>query len=131
MSADSISNSHHRTPFSEANFDEATFEVFFKQHFLPLCLYCQFKFGFGLDLAKEAVHTAFIKLWESRHRSTRGLLPLRAAPTDGNALRWRGRKWMTHRFLGSPSENNGLCPQPGLAETLLFGGFTSRLAAAC
>jgi hypothetical protein len=37
---------------------------------------------------------------------------------------------MTHRFLGSPSENNGLCPQPGLAETLLFGGFTSRLAAA-
>jgi RNA polymerase sigma-70 factor (ECF subfamily) len=73
MSADSISNSHHRTPFSEANFDEATFEVFFKQHFLPLCLYCQFKFGFGLDLAKEAVHTAFIKLWESRHHVDRGL----------------------------------------------------------
>ncbi|NJO24855.1 MAG: hypothetical protein HC867_02270 [Bacteroidia bacterium] len=55
--------------------DEADFEAFFKQHFTPLCLYCQFKFDFDLDIAKEAVHTAFIKLWETRHQLTAGLSP--------------------------------------------------------
>ncbi len=57
------------------NFDEAAFETFFKQHFTPLCLYCQFKFGFDLDLAKEAVHTGFIKLWETRHLIATGSSP--------------------------------------------------------
>ena len=47
-------------------FDEAQLEILFKEHFKPLCAYCQYRFGFELDEAKEAVHTGFIKLWESR-----------------------------------------------------------------
>ncbi len=44
--------------------DETVFEAFFKENFTPLTAYCQYKFGFDPDLAKEIVHTAFIKLWE-------------------------------------------------------------------
>jgi len=51
---------------NDLRFNEKAFEAFFKQNFIPLCTYCQFKFGFDLDLAKETVHTAFIKLWEIR-----------------------------------------------------------------
>lgn len=47
-------------------FDEAALEKLFKEHFHPLCIYCQRKFGFELDVAKEIVHTAFIRLWENR-----------------------------------------------------------------
>lgn len=47
-------------------FDSATFEVFFKENFSGLCAYCQYRFGFDIDLAKEAVHSGFIKLWENR-----------------------------------------------------------------
>jgi len=47
--------------------DEAAFESLFKEHFTPLCAWCQYKFDFDLDEAKEAVHSGFIKLWENRH----------------------------------------------------------------
>ncbi|MBD0367082.1 MAG: RNA polymerase sigma-70 factor [Flavisolibacter sp.] len=50
----------------DIQFNEATLEVLFKEHFKPLCAYCQYKFGFELDVAKEAVHTGFIRLWENR-----------------------------------------------------------------
>jgi len=53
-------------PDDRWKFDDASFEVFFKKHFLPLCAYCQFRFGLDLDLAKEMVHTGFIKLWDAR-----------------------------------------------------------------
>lgn len=46
--------------------DNSSFETFFKENFSSLCVYCQYKFGFDLDQAKEVVHTAFIKLWETR-----------------------------------------------------------------
>lgn len=46
--------------------DEAAFEILFKQHFTPLCAWCQYKYNFELDSAKEAVHTGFIKLWNGR-----------------------------------------------------------------
>jgi RNA polymerase sigma-70 factor (ECF subfamily) len=46
--------------------DSSDFEAFFKQHFPSLCTYCQVKFGFDIDEGKEVVHTAFVKLWESR-----------------------------------------------------------------
>jgi RNA polymerase sigma-70 factor (ECF subfamily) len=46
--------------------DEKNFEVFFRQNFLQYCFYCQYKFGFDIDDAKEAVHLGFIKLWEQR-----------------------------------------------------------------
>ncbi|OQP60688.1 hypothetical protein A3860_32325 [Niastella vici] len=53
-------------PDDRWKFDDASFEVFFKKHFLPLCAYCQFRFGLDLDGAKEMVHTGFIKLWDAR-----------------------------------------------------------------
>lgn len=55
--------------------DDAAFEVFFKQNFMPLCAYCQYKFGFDLDQAKEVVHTSFIKLWEGRKVIIKGSSP--------------------------------------------------------
>ncbi len=54
------------TPSGSPSLDNSTFEVIFKESFSSLCVYCQFKFGFDLDQAKEVVHIAFIKLWENR-----------------------------------------------------------------
>ncbi|MEJ7739295.1 MAG: RNA polymerase sigma-70 factor [Chitinophagaceae bacterium] len=48
-------------------FDEQAFEMLFKEHFKQLCAYCQYKFGFELDPAKDIVQTGFIRLWEIRH----------------------------------------------------------------
>lgn len=56
--------------------DEAAFEAFFKKNFTPLCSYCQYKFGFDLDGAKEIVHTAFVRLWETRQQLAGELSPL-------------------------------------------------------
>ena len=47
-------------------FNEAALESLFRENFKPLCAYCQYKFGFDTDIAKETVHTAFIRLWENR-----------------------------------------------------------------
>jgi RNA polymerase sigma-70 factor (ECF subfamily) len=57
-------------PFNDANFGE-----FFKKHFLSLCAYCQFRYGLDLDMAKEVVHTGFIKLWDARQQLTPGVSP--------------------------------------------------------
>lgn len=57
---------------SEHLMDDATFEIFFKEHFSPLCAWCQYKFGFELDVAREAVNSGFIKLWENRHSLSEG-----------------------------------------------------------
>lgn len=51
---------------SETRLSEADLERLFKQYFKPLCVYCQYRFGFDMDVAKEAVHTGFIRLWENR-----------------------------------------------------------------
>jgi RNA polymerase sigma-70 factor (ECF subfamily) len=61
--------------FDELRFDDASFEDFFKKHFLSLCAFCQFKFGLDLDMAKEVVHTGFIKLWDARKNLDPGLSP--------------------------------------------------------
>jgi len=53
--------------------DDESFELLFKENFAFLCAYCQYKFDFDLDLSKEVVHTAFIKLWESRLTLSPGL----------------------------------------------------------
>ena len=53
-------------PLNYIKFDHSAFETFFKENFSSLCGYCQYKFGFELDQSKEVVHTAFIKLWETR-----------------------------------------------------------------
>ena len=58
---------------NEHKFDDLAFEVLFRENFSGLCIYCQVKFDFDLDLAKEAVHTGFIKLWETRSTLSPGL----------------------------------------------------------
>lgn len=54
------------------SFNDTAFQSLFKSHFSLLCAYCQYRFQFDLDTAKEAVHTSFIKLWESRRSVTAG-----------------------------------------------------------
>jgi RNA polymerase sigma-70 factor, ECF subfamily len=63
---ENVNNGNILPSFNATMFDDAAFEVFFKKHFKALCAYCQYKFSFDLDLAKDIVHTGFIKLWESR-----------------------------------------------------------------
>jgi RNA polymerase sigma-70 factor (ECF subfamily) len=46
--------------------DGPAFEQFFKQHFASLCTWCRHKYAFDTDMAREVVHTAFIKLWKMR-----------------------------------------------------------------
>lgn len=46
--------------------DDDAFGHFFKAHFNTLCAWCQYRFGFDPDMAKEAVHSSFIKLWKTR-----------------------------------------------------------------
>ena len=53
---------------STIQFDDVAFEILFRNNFTSLCSYCQLKFGFDIDHAKEAVHTGFVKLWESRQQ---------------------------------------------------------------
>ena len=54
-------------------FGDAEFELIFGQHFSPLCAYCQYKFGFDLDSAKDTVQAAFLKFWETRQFLSAGL----------------------------------------------------------
>ena len=60
-----LNNDSSEPSFNNLRFDDAAFETFFKKNFLLFCAYCQYKFGFDLDLAKEVVHTGFIKVWET------------------------------------------------------------------
>jgi RNA polymerase sigma-70 factor, ECF subfamily len=52
--------------------DDTTFEECFREHFIPLCAYCQYKFGFDLDLARDTVHNGFLHLWEIRQNLSPG-----------------------------------------------------------
>lgn len=49
---------------NEQNKNKA-FDELFQEYFKPLCAYCQYKFGLDIDMAKDAVHSAFTKLLES------------------------------------------------------------------
>jgi RNA polymerase sigma-70 factor, ECF subfamily len=67
MLADHTFNLHSNDALMHAiQNDNVAFELFFKQHFASLCHWCQHKYGFDTDIAKEVVHTAFIKLWKNR-----------------------------------------------------------------
>jgi RNA polymerase sigma-70 factor (ECF subfamily) len=46
--------------------NDIAFEECFRKHFIPLCAYCQYKFEFDLDLARDTVHNGFLHLWEIR-----------------------------------------------------------------
>ena len=71
-------NSLHRVKIAgiETLSDEKMFEVFFREHFLRYCMQVQYRFGFDMHLAKEVVHTAFIKLWEGRKELDSAILLL-------------------------------------------------------
>lgn len=66
-------NESGKLSYDNLKFDDKAFELFFKKYFMQLCAYCQYKFGFDLDLSKEVVHTGFIKLWETRQNISLGL----------------------------------------------------------
>lgn len=66
-------NDKDESLFNRLKFDDNAFEAVFKKHFLPLCAFCQYKSGFDPDATKEVVHTAFIKLWETRPSLARDL----------------------------------------------------------
>jgi RNA polymerase sigma-70 factor (ECF subfamily) len=57
-------NNHH--------LDDAAFEECFREYFIPLCAYCQYKFEFDLDLARDTVHNGFLHLWEIRQHLAPG-----------------------------------------------------------
>lgn len=75
MNATPPENIPEGASFDKLRFDDASFEDFFKKHFLSLCAYCQFRFGLDLDMAKEVVHTGFIKLWDARQNLAAGVSP--------------------------------------------------------
>ena len=45
--------------------EDKAFDDLFSEYFKPLCAFCQYKFGFDIDVAKDVVHSAFINLLES------------------------------------------------------------------
>ena len=75
MSFNSPENKREGASFDDQLLDDASFEEFFKKHFLSLCAWCQFKFGLDLQMAKEVVHTGFIKLWDAQQNLAAGISP--------------------------------------------------------
>jgi RNA polymerase sigma-70 factor (ECF subfamily) len=63
---ENLDKDRHLPSFNATMFDDAAFKLFFKKHFTSLCAFCQYKFDFDLDQAKDIAHTAFVKLWENR-----------------------------------------------------------------
>jgi len=53
-------------PLQDHRLDDHSFEECFRELFIPLCSYCQYKFEFDLDLARDTVHNGFLHLWEIR-----------------------------------------------------------------
>jgi RNA polymerase sigma-70 factor (ECF subfamily) len=93
--------------------DDAAFELFFKQHFASLCTWCQHKYGFDTDIAKEVVHTAFIKLWKNRAALSDDM-PVKAflfkviTNTSVDILRHARVREKFERFVQQRNENDGL-----------------------
>jgi RNA polymerase sigma-70 factor (ECF subfamily) len=77
MSADQTFHFDNDALFQHILNDDAAFEQFFHTHFTPLCAWCQYKFKFDAQQAKEVVQTAFIKLWKAR-ASLAPEIPVRA-----------------------------------------------------
>lgn len=75
MNFNSQENKPEGASANNFRFDDASFEEFFKKHFLPLCAFCQFKYGLDLDMAREMVHSGFIKLWDARENLAPGVSP--------------------------------------------------------
>lgn len=52
-------------PSTDAQEKDIVFNNLFNEYFIPLCAFCQYKFRFDIDVAKDVVHSAFLKIWES------------------------------------------------------------------
>jgi RNA polymerase sigma-70 factor, ECF subfamily len=61
-----VRSKSYMSTYNDPILDETALEMLFREYFNPLCAYCQYRFHFEMDTAKEAVHTGFIKLWENR-----------------------------------------------------------------
>jgi len=48
--------------------EENDFIELFKKEFVPLCSFCQYKYGFDIELAKDCVHVGFVRIWEKREK---------------------------------------------------------------
>jgi RNA polymerase sigma-70 factor (ECF subfamily) len=96
--------------------DGAAFEQFFRQHFASLCTWCQHKYNFDTDIAKEVVHTAFIKLWKNRGTLSADM-PLKAflhkviMNTSVDILRHAKVRARFERFVQQRNENGAATPQ--------------------
>ncbi|HUP13665.1 MAG TPA: RNA polymerase sigma-70 factor [Niastella sp.] len=117
MQADQTYNSDTNDALMHAIKDDgAAFEHFFKLHFASLSTWCQHKYAFDTDIAKEVVHTAFIKLW--KHRSTlAGDMPIKAflhkviMNTSLDILRHAKVRERFELFVQQRNESAGLTPQ--------------------
>jgi RNA polymerase sigma-70 factor (ECF subfamily) len=96
--------------------DGAAFEQFFKQHFASLCTWCRHKYDFDTDIAKEVVHTAFIKLWKNRS-SLSPDMPIKAflhkviMNTSLDILRHAKVRERFERFVQQRNESEASNPQ--------------------
>jgi RNA polymerase sigma-70 factor, ECF subfamily len=96
--------------------DGAAFEHFFKIHFASLCTWCQNKYNFDTDIAKEVVHTAFIKLWKNRSTLADDM-PIKAflhkviINTSLDILRHAKVRERFERFVQQRNESAGSTPQ--------------------
>jgi len=99
--------------------DGAAFEQYFKQHFASLCHWCQHKYDFDTDIAKEVVHTAFIKLWKNRS-SLSPDMPIKAflhkviMNTSLDILRHTKVRQRFERFVQQRNESAGSTPSENL-----------------
>ncbi|HEY8893390.1 MAG TPA: RNA polymerase sigma-70 factor [Niastella sp.] len=96
--------------------DAAAFEHFFKIHFASLCTWCRHKYDFDTDIAKEVVHTAFIKLWKNRSTLSEDM-PIKAflhkviINTSLDILRHAKVRQRFERFVQQRNESAGSTPQ--------------------
>src|SRR5687768_2965292 len=54
-------------PAPGAVIDDVLFAELFQLHFAPLCAWCEIKFGFPAETARDTVQSAFLKFWEARN----------------------------------------------------------------
>jgi RNA polymerase sigma-70 factor (ECF subfamily) len=84
------------------------FETLFLLYFKPLCFFCQYKYGFDDEEAKDIVHSTFTRLFESKlnfisESSARSYLYKLASGICVDLLR---RESVKNRYLAFRSQSN-------------------------
>jgi RNA polymerase sigma-70 factor, ECF subfamily len=75
MSYDLPKNNLEDPSSGDLRLGDGAFEVFFKEHYPKLCVYCSFKYGFDVASAEDVVNASFIKLWEVRQQLSTDISP--------------------------------------------------------